>query len=132
MEFLIRRADHGDWDSEALDVGVCHPSSTPFRMLSGPREEPRFEVSGTEFQFIYEMPGIQVSVEGGTLDRAQVTSILTEIVGRMGAATGTPGYLIDIDAFGGRPIAFAGPDEPSDPASEGAGRPPRKPWWKFW
>jgi hypothetical protein len=60
MEFLIRRADHGDWDSKALDADVCRPASMPFRMLSGPREEPRFEVSGTEFQFIYEMPGMWV------------------------------------------------------------------------
>ncbi len=107
VEFLIRRADHGDWDWSALEAETCHPISMPWRMLSGPGEEPRFEVAGTLFKFIDEMPGIQVVVEGGALDRAQVSALLNEVVGRMARATGTPGYLLDLDSFGDAPIALA-------------------------
>jgi hypothetical protein len=58
------------------------------------------------FQFIHEMPGVYVVVTRGTLDRVRATKILNEIVERMGAATGTPGYLMDLDSYGDAPIRF--------------------------
>jgi hypothetical protein len=106
MEFLIRRSDHGDWGRMAFDHDVFRPETGSWRNLAGPLEEPRFEVGGTTFTSIGEMPGIQVIVEGGTLDRAAATAVLKEVVNRIGAATGTPGYLIDLDSFGDRPVRF--------------------------
>lgn len=106
MEFLIRRVDRGDWGPMALDHDVCHPETGSWRSLAGPGEEPKFEVAGTTFTCIGEMPGIQVIVKGGALDRAAASAVLEEVVKRIGAATGTPGYLVDLGSFGGRPIRF--------------------------
>ncbi len=102
MDFLIRRRDHGDWDDVALDPAVCRPTTIESR--PAPQGDVGFIVDDTIFEFIYEMPGIQVVICGGTLDRAAVTRVLEDVCRRMGEATGTPGYVLDLHQFGDAPI----------------------------
>ena len=104
MEYLIRRQDNDTWDDRVLARDVCHPTSFVWK----PKDEldVSFEVEGTEFQFIYEMFGVHVTTSGGALSKEAVERVLVEVVAQMQAAVGTPGYVVDIDAAGGAPVAF--------------------------
>ena len=104
MDYLIRRQDHDDWDDRVVARDVCHPVS--FKWKPADKGDASFEVDGTEFQFIYEMFGIQVIVEGGALNQDAVERVLDEVVAQMQEAVGTPGYVVDMNIGGGAPIAL--------------------------
>ena len=55
---------------------------------------------------ITEMFGIDVRALGDGLTRSEVEEVLDEVLARMEAHSGCKGYIVDLDAAGGRPVAL--------------------------
>jgi archaellum component FlaG (FlaF/FlaG flagellin family) len=106
MEFLIRTNNGECFDLHVNDFEkVFHPKSFTSRRIEG-NGEYCLEVEGCQVTINYEMPGLQVVIDGD-ISREKASQIVEEIRQNVTAFTGQSGEILDFNVeLKGKVIRF--------------------------